>query len=66
MTTGIATQGGVNIRQQKWLKFTVSAYVCKRSDKTGTAIGLLYKENRVQVFDSDTNIFRVLEDTKVI
>ena len=34
-------------------------------DQMGTAVGLLYKERRIQVFDSDTNIFRALKDTKM-
>ena len=29
-------------------------------------LGLLYKERRVQVLDSDTNIFRALEDTNLL
>ena len=50
---GDATQGGVNVRQQGRLGFTVPAYVSKGSDKTRTAVRLLYKERRVQVFYSD-------------
>lgn len=39
--------------------------VGESGDKTGIAVGFLYKERRVQVFDSDSNIFRALEDTKL-
>ena len=64
--SGDATQGGVNVRQQGWLGFTLPAYVSEGSDKTRTNVRLLYKERRVQVFYSDINIFRALEDTKLL
>ena len=35
-----ATQGGVNVRQQGWLGFTVPLYVSEGSDKTRTAVRL--------------------------
>ena len=38
----------------------------KAVTRRGTAVGLLYKERRIQVLDSDTNIFRALEDTKLL
>ena len=63
---GDATRGGVNARQLGWLGSTIPAYVSEGSDKTKTAIRLLYKERRVQVFYSDTNIFRALEDNKLL
>ena len=63
---GDAAQGGVHVRQQGWLGFTVPAYVSEGSDKTRTAVRLFYKERRIQVFYSDTNIFRALEDTKLL
>ena len=44
---GDAAQGGVNVRQQGWLGFTVPAYVSEGSDKTRSAVRLFYKESRV-------------------
>ena len=64
---GDAAQGGVHVRKlQGWLGFTVPAYVSEGSDKTRTAVRLFYKERRVQVFYSDTNIFRALEEAKLL
>ena len=48
------------------LGFTVPAYVSEGSDKTRTNVRLLYKGRRVQVFYSDTNIFRALEEAKLL
>ena len=38
----------------------------KAVTRRGTVVGLLYKERQIQVLDSDTNVFRALEDTKVL
>ena len=63
---GDAAQGGVHVRQQGWLGLTVPAYVSEGSDKTRTSVRRFYKERRVQLFFSDTNVFRALEDTKLL
>ena len=38
----------------------------KAVTRQGPLLGFFYKERRVQVFYSDNNIFRVLEDTKLL
>ena len=41
-----------------------SCYVSESRNKTGAAIRLLYKERRIQIFNSDINIFRVSKDSE--
>ena len=60
---GDAVQGRIHVRQQGWLGFTVPAYVSEDSDQTRTAVRLFYKERRVQLFFSDTNVFRAVSYT---
>ena len=63
---GDAAQGGVHVRQQGWLGFTVPAYVSEGSDKTRTRRSAFLQGKKGSGIHSDTNIFRALEDTKLL
>ena len=48
------------------MRLTVPAHISESSDKTGAAIRLLYKERRIQILNSDTNIFGAAEDSELL